>query len=386
MHIPQKRVSNLEVRVMSVINEGKISVYEAICITTFLITTKIYFTSISVLVRMAGTAAWYTTWVSCAVSIVFFLIIYQLMKRFPDKNLIDIFEIVLGKYIGKGISLLSCAYIVYYVGSNLREFLEMIKVYNLPYTPPSIILVMYVSVVCLIAYFGFNGISRISIISILPVMFGFFLILVLASPNYHTDYLKPYLGYGLKNSIGIGILRSSAYEEVLLLALIMNNLHGLKDFKKAGIISLVIAGVMFGIAYICYLMTFEYTVGSENLSGLFQLSKSIYFNRYFQRLESIFLFGWVISSVVAAAISFYMSISIYSKVFNISNYRPLIVPFAFMIYLVSILPNSLSEVMDINLLFIRQYSLFFVYGIPILVLTISLILGKKGENRNAKKS
>jgi spore germination protein KB len=367
-------------------SEGKISVFEAICITTFIITTKIFFTSPSYLVKHAGTASWYCTIISCITSIIFFLLIYLLMKRFIGKNIVEIFEIVLGKYFGKLLSLLFCAYGLYYSGSNLREFVEMIKAYNLPYSPPSVIFSIFIATVCLITYFGLNGISRISVIYFYPVIAGFILILLLASPNYDVDYLKPYLGYGLGNSLTIGFLRSSAYEEVFILTIIINSMQSIKAFKKSGIISLIIAGIAFSISLICYLMTFGYIMGSENLSGIFQLSKIIYFNRFFQRLESVFLFIWVISSVIAASISFYITIIIYCKTFNIQEHKPLILPFAALLFLVAILPNSLSEVIDINLVLIRQYSLFLVYFIPVLVLLLSLILKKNGGKANVYKT
>lgn len=242
----------LPTRVTKMNNEGQIGLFEAVCIATFIITTKVFYTSPGIIVKTVGTASWYATLISCAVSLLFFFLIYLLMKRFQGKNIIEIFQIVLGKFIGKLLAISFCA--------------------------------------------------------------------------------------------------------------------------------------TFSISVLCYLMAFEYTMGSENLSGMFQLSRTIYFNRFFQRLESIFLFVWVISSVISASISFYIPISIYCKTFKISNHKPLILPFAFLLFVVTILPNSLSEILEINLLFIRQYSMLFVYFVPAIVLIISLLLGKKGDKLNAKKN
>ncbi|PYG87399.1 spore germination protein (amino acid permease) [Ruminiclostridium sufflavum DSM 19573] len=367
-------------------SEGQIGLFEAICISSFIITTKIFYTSTSFIVKEVGTASWYTTLLSCAVSLFFFFLIYLLMKRFEGNNIVEIYELVLGKFLGKLISICFCAYGIFYAGSTLREFVEMIKAFNLPYTPPSVIMALFIGVVCLIVYFGLNGISRISVISFFPVIAGFITILVLTYPEYDADYLKPYLGYGINKTLITGVLRSSAYDEFFILTVIINSIHGLKNFKKAGVISLLIAGISFGISVACYLMVFGYKIGSENLSGMFELARVIYYNRFLQRLESIFLFTWVISSVVSVSISFYLPISIYCKAFRINRHKPLIFPFSFLLFLVAILPDNLTEVLQMNLLVIRQYSMFFIYLVPVAVLIISLITRKRGAALNAQKN
>lgn len=361
---------------------GKFSCFEAICLTTLTITSKILYTSPAAVVKQVGTAGWYMTLISCLVSIVFFLLLYLLMKRFPGKDLIDVFEAVVGKVIGKFVGFIFAAYAIYFTASTSREFLEMIKAYSLPDTFPSIILTTLLSVSILIAYKGLEVIVRISYISFFIVMIGLLIILVLPYQYYDLDYLKPYLGYGLGTTITSGIFRSSAYDEVIMLAIVIKSLHSIKDFKKAGLVSIVLSGIIFSITLLAYTITFQYTMGRENLSGVFQLSRQIYFNRYFQRIEAIFLFTWVIASVVTVSTSFFIAINIYCKSFDIKNHRPIILPFFFLVYMVALIPKNISEVIEINMLIIRQYSFLWVFGIPILVLLIAFILRKKGEKYN----
>ncbi len=357
----------------------KFGTYEAISLVMILMITKIFYTSIAVLIKAEGTAAWYGTLVSCVTSLFFFFLLYLLMKRFPGKNIIQIFEVVMGKIIGKVLILGFCAYFLYYAASNLREFIEMIKAYNLPYTPPSILMIGFISVSAIIAYYGLEGIARVSKIVFIPILVGLALILLLASPFYDPDFLKPYLGYGLQKTLAIGFLRSSAYEEFFVLAIIITSIHGLKTFKKVGILSIISTGVIFSLCYICNLMAFHYSVGGENLSGLFQLSKIIYFSRFIQRFESIFLFIWVIASLIAVSAAFYFSIDLYKNAFNIKNHRPIILPFALLLFVITMIPSGISEVVQVNILFIRQYSMIFVYGVPLLVFLFSLILRKRGD-------
>lgn len=360
------------------IKEGKFGLLEAICLTTLVIVPKIFFTSTMAITKDLGTAAWYGTLISCITSIIFFMFLYLLMKRFPQKNLVQVFEASLGKILGKTAAIIFCAYFLYYCGVNVREFLEMLKAFILPYTPPSIILFTFLSIVALIAFYGLEAVSRLAYISFLPVMGGLITILVLASTYYHPDLIKPYLGHGLGKTLSIGFLRSSAYSEVVILATIINSIHGLKNLKKAGIISLILSGLTFSLTLFCYIITFGYSVGSENISGVYLMSRLIYFTRFFQRIESVFLFIWVISSLVTISAVFYIALSTYCKTFNISNHRPLIIPFLFLVFMIALIPNNISETIQYHMLLVRQYSGIILYGLPVLALLVSIVLGRKG--------
>lgn len=364
------------------IKGGKFSVYEGVLLTTVIIVSKIQYTSISVVVKQTGTSAWYATLISCITTMILFSLVCALLDRFPGKNLVKTFEGVFGKLIGKIFGLGFSGYILYYASSVLREFLEMIKVYNLPKTPPSVIMIVFLSVSLLFAYMGIESIVRVACINFYPITIGIFIILVLAYPYYDIDYIKPYLGHGLGKTVSVGVLRSSAYEEVLILPIIISSIRSVKDVKKIGYISILISALVFSVSFLCYLCAYQYTTGSENLSGMFQLSKIVYYSRFFQRIESIFLFSWVISSLITVSTAFYSAIRVYCQVFEIKDHRPLLFPFVLIMYIIALQPKNISELIDVNLRFIRQGSVFIVFGVPIFALIVSLILGKKEKREN----
>lgn len=366
--------------------QGQFGLFETTALVTIVIVSKIFYTSMGVVVKSTGTAAWYETIISCIVSVAFFIMIYLLVKRFPNMDLVEIYETVLGKVLGKVVVFLWPCYLIYYGAICSREFFEVIKTYVLPNTQDGIIYISFIGVMALIAYKGIENIARLSYISFIPIIAGLLLILILAYPFYNPDYLKPYMGYGLKNTITIGIMRSSAYQEVLTLILILKSIHGKDNFLRAGLISLTLSGIIFSISLLSYIMMFSYSVGSENLSGMFHIARTIYFSRYFQRLETIFLFPWVVTSIITCGNALYLALHIYSTIFKIENYKPLILPFSFLIYMLAVIPNNVIEFLNIYLAFIRQYSFGFAYGVPILVLLVAVITGKRGEKTSAKEN
>lgn len=367
------------------IKEGKFGTHEAICLAILVMITKIFYTSVRVLIRITGTASWYATLISSLVSMLLFLMLCLLMKRFPGKDLVGIFEEVTGKIIGKFLSLIFVVYFLYYTGSNLREFLEMIKVYNLPYTQPSLILGSFILVMIALAYSGIEGLARFAAVAFYPVIVGAAAILIMAIPQYNVGAIFPIGGYGIWKSVSTGFFRASSYSEVVILAFLINSIHGVERFKKIGIISISLSGIIIAAAAFCSVMAFGYPQAGENVSDLFQIARVIYINRFFQRIESIFLFIWIMSSFVTVGTAFYMSLSIYCKVFHVENHRPLILPFSFLAFMVALEPKSLAEVTQRNISYIRTYSIFVVYFIPILVLLLAVILRKKGVKSRHEK-
>lgn len=360
--------------------EKKFGLFETVSLLSITIISKVFYTSIMMIIKTALTSAWIATLISCITSIFFFMFIYLLMKRFPGQEMTGVFDKVIGKVPGRILSFLFVAYFLYYAGMNLREFVEIIKAISLPYTFPSIIIAVFIITVIFMSFKGIEAIARMAYLCFYAVLAGFVIILVFAYPYYSFDYLTPWAGKGVLETVKIGFVRCSAYDEIIFLAFIANKINGKKDFKKAGIISLVITGVVFSIGIASAIMAFGYSVAGENLSNLYMISRMIYFSRFFQRIDAIFIFIWVISSVISVGTAFYLSLTTYMHCFNIKNRNPLIIPMAVLLFTITILPRDISEIIDIHMIILKQYSFLFVYGVPLLILLLAVILGKRGDN------
>ncbi|MBV4419191.1 spore germination protein [Clostridium tyrobutyricum] len=363
------------------IREGNMGLFETLSIIMILITNKMCYSSTSILIYKVGTAAWYGTIISCIISILFFLVICSFMKKFPGHNLLSIFEIVLGKFFGKIVSLIFSIYFLLYSAYNLREFVDMLQSYVFPKAPNTILIISILITAVIIIHFGLECIGRISLTIILPVVLGLICMFLLAYPNYYFGNIYPFWGYGIFNTLKFGFLRSSAYSEVIAVLFMINSIHGLKEAKKAGIISLIFAGTLVSISTICHLMAFNYLEGGENISGIYELLRIIYINRFVERVESIFLLIIIIPTIMNITISMYISISTYCHVFTIKNINPLVIPFTILCFICAIFPKNFAELLENYLIFIKQYSLILNYLIPIFIFIISVVF-RRGEKKS----
>jgi spore germination protein KB len=367
------------------IKEGKIGFREALALSTLAIVTKVFYTNPSAIIKAGGTAAWYITLASAIISLVCFFLVYILLMRFPGQNLNEIFEEVFGKIIGKTLSLVFIGYFTFYAGANLREFVEMIKAYSLPYTQPSFIIITFLLPVAVITYLGLEILVRISYASFWFIIGTIVVILVLNYPQYRLDSIYPLGGYGLQNNVSIAVTRMSAYTEVIVLAFIVRSVNEIKMIKSLGAISLTIAVTSISLVIFCSILKFDYTMSTEHVSNLFELSRGIYFGRFFQRIEAIFLIVWVTTSIILVAAFFYMAVSIFCSAFNISDQKPLIIPFVLLTFIITLQYDNLPEQLEKGTNFQRQKSALIIYLIPLATLAASLIFKKKGAKGSNEK-
>lgn len=366
------------------IKEGKFGSLEAFGLVVIFLVTKIFYTSPMAIINKLGSAAWYATLISCATSLAFFWLLLILMKRFPGRDLFQIFEAVAGKIAGRALILLFALYFLYYLAVSTREFFAILKVYSLPHTPNSVIILPMLVLVTIMVYTGLEGIARVAYIWFFPIIGGLVIILVLAIPEYDWNNLYPLFGYGLGETVITGVLRSSAYDEIIILAIMINAIHGPENFKKVGISALLLVGVLFSIILACNLAAFQYSVAGEHLSGMYKLSRIIYYSRFIQRIEAIFLFIWVFASIISLATALYFAVSAYCRVFSINNHRPLLFSVLFIAGALCFQPENIAELIQIHVVIIRQYSSLLIYMVPLLILGLALILGRKGEKARVK--
>ncbi len=365
------------------INEGKFGVQEAVCLATISMSTKIFFTSPAFLTNYVGNAGWQMTLISTLTSIIAFSFIYILLKRFPGKDIIQIFDISLGRIIGFIFSFAFAAAFLEAAAMLLREFVDVIKVYVYRETPPDILIWTVVFAAVLSSFLGLETLARISKLTAYIMLVTYFILLLFAIPQYNPTNLFPFFGYGIDKTLIHGIRRSSAYEEVTILAVFAGSLQGTGYIKKAGFISLILSGFILTLGLLSFSMAYPYETTQELIAPIYVLARGIKYGTFFQRLDPIFLFLWIFASHIAISIVFYCAVSCYSKIFRLSDLRPVIGPMAILLYTLAMLPRDFASVIEGNVHNIREYGWAIFYVLPLISLIIAAIRKKKGDTQNA---
>ena len=365
------------------IKEGNFGPSEATILITISIVIKVFFTSPVALFNAVGTAGWYTTIISGLVAMVGFTFIYSLLKRFPGKDLVDIYKESFGKILGFIITFLFSLFLFFVAETNLCEFYQTMRVYVFPLSPNWYLSGLFVISLFVICYLGLESLARISKITIVFLVPGFAALLILAWSNFNVNNMFPILGYGLDKTITRGVVRSSVYGEVILLAVFANSLQGSKFIKREGYLSLIVATIINSILVIAFTLCYPYYRLQEMVSPMYELTTFIQFGRFFTRVDSVFLFVWIIGSLISISLIFYSAIWIYCKLFKIGDKRPVVLSGCVILFLISLLQKDIITVVTQNVKVIRNYGSIPFYIIPLIALIVSAIRRKRGDSNEA---
>jgi spore germination protein (amino acid permease) len=365
------------------IKEGKFGVNEAVCLVTIAICNKIFSTTPGSVTRTIGTTGWYMTLISCASALVFFIFIYLLLKRFPGKNIVEIYEASLGRIIGFIFSFLLMVSFLSGSGIYTSEYVSIMKIYIFPITPLSVLIGALIFAASVAAFLGLETIVRVAKLAAYSALFGYFLILIFSSQYFKLAHILPILGYGLDRTVITGILRGSAYAEVVILAVFAGSLQGIGYIKKAGLISMILSGFLLSLGLLCFSFVFTYTTTEEVTAPIYVMVRILRYGAFFQRLDPIFIFIWIITTIIYISILFYTAVSIYCKIFRLQDTRPVIIPMAVLAFTIAIFPKDFSSVVAEYVEGFRTYSNITFFVLPLIALIVAVIRKKKGENQCA---
>lgn len=365
------------------LKEGKFGVSEAVCLTSVTITTKVFYTSPALLADQLATSGWYMTLISAATACLGFMFLYRLLKRFEGNDIVQIYKIAFGRFLGSVLSLVLCLFLLLIAFSTIREFTDVFKVYVMPRSSTDYLTIIFIMVCIVFCFYGLESIARFSRATAYFLLLGLGLVLVLSYQNYHLAYLFPFFGRGITKTVTTGLMRSSSYGEVILLCVFAPALQGAKYVKRAGYASLIISGLLISVTLLSHTLTFPYTTGAELTSPMYELTMQIGYGRFFQRLDPVFLFLWIVSSFITVSALLYGSLSMYAKVFAIDNLRPCLIPFFAIVFCLSLLPQDISTVSTGLIQNIRSYGWTIYFMVPLMALCLAAIRKKKGAVKNA---
>ena len=349
----------------------KLRPFDAAAIVGFLIIPQFLLTGLAKITKQNHSAAWISLFLSFALMICLFLIISALMKQYESKNIVEISSLLIGKPLSIIYGSILTVYFCYFTGVQIRETTEILKAYGFYLTPTYVILGLIVLAAVTMNFFGAKSIIKTVGFFYILALIGIVFVILLGSNQYNPDNLAPVLGSGVKTIVKSSLLGTSMFDGVFFLLLFAPAFQSSKNLKKSGLLSLILTGITTVLLCLCYIMMFSSDLGAEIISGFMEMGKSSYYNHFFYRFESVLLFFLIFSALMLAAIGLLTVKKCVTATFNIKSTKTLIILCCIPIITAAIIPQNLQELTNNYLPVIKQYSVIFVAGIPILIFIIS---------------
>lgn len=363
-------------------NNHHIGSREVLTLLITLLAGKVFLSFPRDMTQVTSSAAWITILFSGLFSLGGFCIIYWLLQRFPSDNIFGIARKITGNLVGTVLGIMVFCYFLIITSLLIRQFAESFILAILPRTPISVLTFFFVLLLMYGTMMGISAISRVAWFMGPYLLLGVVAIFI-SMANAHLENLAPVLGKGLGSIFQNALIYVSSFSEILVIAVIAPLLRRKNDLFRLGSWSISIATLILTGITMLAIATFNYNAASHLIFPVFQLTRLISLGSFIQRVEALFVFLWFFTAGIQVSALFYSTVISFSETFRIKNYRPLVFPLATLVFILSLIPQSMPEAVNLdNFTLGRFYSVVWI-GVPLLLLTLALLFKKKEEPANA---
>ena len=356
----------------TMLESGKIShIQFSILVALYVIGSSILLMP-SAFVAKANQDAWLAAILGVGISTLFVLLYNALGSSFPTLTLAEYNEKILGKWLGKFISLLYFTYFFLISALVLRNMGDFIVTHILRDTPIGIIEIIFLLVVIMGVHLGLETFSRTSELVFPWVVLLFFMLVVFLIPQIKFLNFQPILEKGIKPVIN-GSLPYIGTPTLELVAFLMlfPYVNRTKNSKRAFLVGNVIGGTALIIVTMLSVFVLGVTLTSSEIYPTYILATKINVGNFLERIEAVVAVLWIFTIFIKLTVCFYASSLCLAQTLNLKEYRFLLVPLGMVMVALSLVayPNSVYFQTMIGSIW---FPYAFIYGgiIPIVLLLV----------------
>lgn len=361
------------------LEKGRINSRQLFLIVFFLTVGDAILFLPSTAVAGAKQDAWIAGILSVAVGSSMILLIPWLGKFFKNLTFVEYSQKILGKWIGKLVSIGFLFYLYMNIAGLLRILGDFMATQMMPNTPIQSIIIIYVCIVVMGVRQGLENIARTSE-TFFPLVILLFTIYALSlTPQWDSHNIRPFLENGIKPFLKtVYIFGISPFLELAVISMIIPYVNRTKTLQKSVFCGALLGGTLLVLVTLFSILVLGVDHTIRNNYPSYLLAKTISIGKIFERIEAIFAGIWFLTLYFKIAIYFYGFTLGVAQLFGLKEYRPLVLPIG-MATIVSplvIAPHAiyLSEFADKNW---PLFNVTFAFCLPLLLVSIATIR-KKG--------
>lgn len=366
------------------LEKGKISLRQFTVLVLFYTVGSTILIIPSILTSGAKQDAWISGFIGLGSGAAAIFLYSTLASKFPGKNFSQILEALLGKWLGKMMSLLYFFTFVFllclFVLRDIGDFMVSVMMVE---TPIEVILLTFLVVVIFAVRQGLETISRTAEL-FLPWILLLFLILVFAvAPQIDFKYAQPVLEFGLKPVMNASIsFLTFPFLELIVFLMIIPYVNTQK-IRKGFLTGTFIGGGSLILISTLSILVIGVGETTDSVYSSYDLAKQINLGGFIQRVEAMMAFLWFTTVFMKLTILTYTVSLGLAQTFELHDYKVLTLPFGLLMYVLSIdlFPNIsfMIEFTETMQIYVLLYGLVF----PVVLIIVTYI--RQGRSLNLNK-
>jgi len=311
--------------------------------------------------------------------------LYASIGKTSQATLVELNEKLLGKWFGKAVTLLFIVPIFIGAVGVLFHVGNFMTTQMMPDTPIQFFQGVFTVIVVMGVRLGLEVFARAAEILFPWFLLLFFVLAIFVSPHIKIEYLQPVLEDGFKPTFSAAMyfLSIVALPLIVLLIIFPSRINRLKDGRKSFFIGYMIGGLIMIVIVTISILVLGPDLTTLNQYPSFAVTKKISVGHFFERVEAIMAFIWLISLFFKLTLYLYATVVAVSYIFNLTDYRPLVLPLGMILVPLSLIqyPNSVYEQTS-NIEFWVPFMITAGLFYPLLLLILSKL---KGRSRSYPK-
>lgn len=353
------------------LEKGKISSRQfSVLITLYIIGSSIL-TIPAMLAGVAKQDAWISALLALAVGLLLIPMYIHLGDRFSHSTFILYTEKVLGKWLGKGVSLLFFVIYPFLIAIlSMRNIGDFMTTEVMPTTPIQAIHILFIFIVIMAVRLGIEPLARATEIFFPIVILLLIIFVILISPQIEIKNIQPMMEEGIKPILkaSLNFIAYPFLEPIILITLFPYVNHPGKNGKA------LFSGFLLGGIIMVVMITLTVLVIGANTATVaypsYALAKKISIGNFIERMEVIIAVIWFITIFVRIALLFYVAIIGIAQVLNLKEYRFLTLPMSIILVILSfvVFPNTAYYNEFTPIWTVHSFILGFVFPIMLLII------------------
>lgn len=298
----------------------------------------------TVLTNVASQDAWIASLLGVLFGVMLVWVLLRLHRKYPEQNLIQITQTVLGKWIG---GLLSIWYLFFFFFSTalyLRQMGDFLTTQYFLITPLRIIIILLISILICGAASGMESIARSAEIMLPLLLLASAFLVISLLPQSDLSQLKPVLvNKPLSILHAVIIVITYPYGQSIVFSMLFPQVNKQPHMQRDVLIAAAASGIILTIILLTSLLVLGPFLCESTTYTTFFLAKKISIGNFLQRLEAIITIAWIITTFFKTVLTFYVSLLSTAQFFKLKDFRSLIWVAALVIFGLSIIVSPNSE-------------------------------------------
>jgi spore germination protein KB len=309
-----------------------------------------YFIGSTILITPATLAAggkqdaWISAIIGVIVSLFFVWFYTSIAKLYPEKNFIEYLEIVLGKWVGKVVSMLYILFFILSAAGSVWIIGDFMTTQVMPATPAVVFHIAFTMVVIFGVRWGIEVLARSAEIFFFwfIVLLLFFILFLLADIN--VENITPIFENGFHPIVQASLyFISISGVTMFTFLLILPSARNAQFIRKTMMIGTLFGGmVLVVITFLC-ISVLGPTLTEYNVYPTYALAKKVNLGNFLERIEVIIAGIFMVTIFIKTTLYFYAIMISLAQTFRMKDYRPLVFPVGMWIVILSLViyPSSI---------------------------------------------